>query len=155
MNDTGVVGRNSSVSLVEITADNLRPVMSLKVSEAQDGYVAPNPVSIAQYHYADDAWMRAIYADDVPVGFVLLSQKGDPPRYYLWRYMVDARYQGNGFGMRALELVIEYVRERRGTELFLSFVPGPDGPRDFYTKAGFVETGVQHGDELEMRLGLE
>lgn len=143
------------IKLVEITRENLVPVIDLAVGEEQTGYVAPNSMSIAQYHYAEDAWMKAIYADDIPVGFVLMSQGGDPPRFYLWRYMVDARYQGLGFGMRALDLVIDHVRGLGGTELFLSFVPGPHGPRDFYAKAGFIETGVKHGDELEMRLELQ
>lgn len=155
MTETPLPTAGSRVSLREITADNLLAVIKLEVGPDQTGFVAPNSVSIAQACYADEVWMRAIYADDTPVGFVLLSERRSLPRYYLWRYMIDLRYQGMGFGRRAMEQVIEYVRGLPGaTELFLSFVPKPGGPRGFYGRLGFVETGVEHEGELEMRLEL-
>ncbi len=127
--------------------------MRLSVSDAQSSYVAPNSVSIAEAAYAEDAWLRAIYAGDDPVGLALLAQR--PGRYYLWRFMVDHEQQGNGYGRRAMELVIDYVRSRPdGEDLYLSFVPGPDGPEGFYRSFGFETTGVEHGGELEMRLSL-
>jgi diamine N-acetyltransferase len=144
------------VTLEEITADNLRAVMDLQVKPEQDDFVAPNSVSIAQYCYTDEAWMRAIYADGEPVGFVLLSERRSVPRYYLWRYMIDGRHQRLGFGARALQLVIDYVRTLpNATEIYVTYVPAPGGPRDFYAGIGFVDTGVDHDGELEMRLDLD
>ena len=144
------------VSLQEITADNLRAVMALKVKPEQENYVAPNSVSIAQKCFDDESWMRAIYAGEEPVGFVLLSERRSVPRYYLWRYMIDAAHQGRGYGFRAHDLLVESVRTQPGaTELFLSYQPGPEGPRDFYAKYGFEETGVEHDGEIVMRLPLD
>jgi diamine N-acetyltransferase len=144
------------VTLEEITADNLRAVMRLEVKPDQEDFVAPNSVSIAEYCYADEAWMRAIYAGGEPVGFVLLSERRAVPRYYLWRYMIDGRYQGRGFGARAMQLVIDYVRTLpNATEMYVNYVPAPGGPRDFYAALGFVDTGVDHDGELEMKLVLE
>ncbi len=144
------------VTLEEITADNLRAVMRLRVKPDQEDFVAPNSVSIAQYCYTDDAWMRAICAEGEPVGFVLLSEKRSAPRYYLWRYMIDGSHQGKGFGARAMQLVIGYVRTLpQATELYVSYVPAPGGPRDFYAGLGFVDTGVEHEGELEMKLTLD
>lgn len=143
------------VSLVEITAENLRAVMALKVRPEQERYVAPNSVSIAQQCFAEESWMRAIYADGEPVGFVLLSERRSIPRYYLWRYMIDAQHQANGYGRMALDLVVDYVRSLpNASELFVSYLPGPDGPRDFYARYGFVDTGREHEGELEMKLTL-
>jgi len=143
------------VSLVEISADNLREVMDLTVKPQQDDYVAPNSVSIAQKCFDDESWMRAIYVEDAAVGFVLLSERPNVPRYYLWRYMIAGDQQGKGFGRRGLDLVVEHVRTQpNATEFFLSYMPGPDGPRDFYAKYGFVETGREHEGEYEMRLDL-
>lgn len=147
--------RDSSVTLREITKQNLNAILNLEVKESQRGFVAPNPVSVAQMHYEPTAWARAIYADETPVGFVMLKDDPDEPRYYVWRYMVAGEYQGFGFGRRAMEQVIEYVRTRpRATELFLSYVPGEGSPRDFYTRLGFQDTGVRHGPENEMKLVL-
>ncbi|HRW08742.1 MAG TPA: GNAT family N-acetyltransferase [Caldilineaceae bacterium] len=147
--------RNATVTLREITAETLRSILELEVGPDQDELVAPNAVSIAQAHFSNHAWFRAIYADETPVGFVMLSDKPEIPKYYLWRYMIDARYQKMGFGRRALELVIDYVRTRpNATEMFLSYVPKETGPKEFYQKLGFVDTGREEDGELEMRLVL-
>jgi diamine N-acetyltransferase len=148
---------SAPVSLRQVTEDNLRAVIELQVSEEQRRFVAPNERSLVQaYTAGEGAWVRAIYAGEVPVGFLMLSVDLEKPRYYLWRYMVDARYQGLGYGRRAMELLIEHVRSLPGaSELFLSYVPAPGGPQGFYEKIGFRNTGVEHGRELEMRLPLD
>jgi diamine N-acetyltransferase len=86
----------------------------------------------------------------------MLSQDTEKAQYYLWRFMIDARYQGLGFGTRALEQVIAYVRALPGAkEMTLTFVPGELSPAAFYRRLGFVETGVEHDGELEMKLIFE
>ena len=69
--------------------------------------------------------------------------------------MIDQRYQRMGLGRKAMELVIDHVRGHpNATEMFLSYVPDEEGPRDFYAGLGFVDTGVEHEGEMEMRLEL-
>src|SRR5437763_1888421 len=80
--------QDSAVTLREITRDNVRTVCALEVREDQKTFVAPNATSIAEAHVTPTAWMRAIYADENPVGFVLLNDDPEKPRYYLWRYMI-------------------------------------------------------------------
>jgi hypothetical protein len=54
-----------------------------------------------------------------------------------------------------MKQVIDYVRTLPGaTELYVSYVPAPGGPRDFYAGLGFAETGREHGGEVEMVLKL-
>jgi len=114
--------------------------------------VAPNAVSIAQAYFEPKAWFRGIYADETPVGFVMLYDNPDEGDYFLWRYMIAADYQGNGFGRKALDLLEEYVRSRpNATELYVSYVPEEGGPGPFYHKCGFEETGKVHGIEVEMK----
>ena len=147
--------RNSPISLRPIAEDNVNDIIRLDVTEKQRDFVAPNSVSIAQAAHTTDRWERAIYAGDTPVGYVLVSENREKPRYYLWRYMIDHRYQGCGFGRRAMEIVIDHVRGLPGAkEMFLSYVPDEAGPRNFYAGLGFVDTGVEHEGELEMRLEL-
>ncbi|GAB4578302.1 MAG: hypothetical protein Fur0022_10370 [Anaerolineales bacterium] len=150
--------KEAKVTLREITKETLRAVLDLKVTEYQNRFVAPNPVSIAEAHFEPKAWFRAIYADETPVGFVMMyidPEEGEGV-YYLWRYMMDARYQGKGFGYRALEQVIEMVKTTypHAKTMKLSYVPLPGGPQPFYAKLGFVDTGVEHDGELEMELKL-
>lgn len=147
--------RDASVTLEEVTAANLRAVMQLRVTPQQEDFVAPNSVSIAEHCYAEESWMRAIYADGSPVGLVLLSERRAVPRYYLWRYMIDARHQGLGFGGKAMQLVIDYVRTLPNADsLFVSYVKAPGGPRDFYAGLGFADTGRESHGEHEMVLAL-
>ena len=117
--------------------------------------VAPNAFSVAEAHFSDKAWFRAIYADDTPVGFVMLYDDAQAGEYYLWRMMIARPHQGKGFGRRAVGLVVEYVKSRPGAkELVASYVPIEGGPEPFYRKLGFVPTGaVEHG-EVVIRLPL-
>jgi diamine N-acetyltransferase len=156
MNDEATtINRNSTVSLREVTAETLRDICRLDVSEEQKHFVAPNAVSIAQAHFEPKAWFRAIYADESPVGFLMLYDDPEEPHYFLWRYMIDARCQKLGFGKRAMDLLLEHVRTRPGArELTLSCHPGEDGPEPFYRRYGFTLTGRLLGDEAEMRIDL-
>jgi len=141
---------SSRVTLREVTADTVRAICNLSVGPGQQGYVAPNAVSIAQAHFAPHAWFRAIYADETPVGFLMLSDKPEESEYFLWRFMMDARYQGLGFGVRAIGLLVAHVRGRPGArQLVTSTVPGPRNPRPFYESLGFSFRGdIREGEEV-------
>ena len=146
---------DATVSLREITADTLGSILKLAVREDQNRFVANNAVSIAQAHFSDVAWFRGVYADDTPIGFVMLSDDATKPEYFLWRFMIDARYQRHGFGRRALACLIDYVRTRpNATELFTSAVPGEGSPQPFYESLGFVPTGDVDDGETVLRLAL-
>ena len=143
------------VSLREVTSANLSAILNLSVSENQQGLVASNAKSIAEAHYAEDAWFRAIYADETPVGFVMLSDVPDKAEYYLWRMMVDGAHQRKGYERRAVELLVEHVRARPGaTELFTSHVKKEGNAGKFYRKLNFAYTGEEHDGELVMKLEL-
>lgn len=151
----------SRVTLREITADTVRAVIDLSVAENQQGFVAPNAISLAQALFAPEAWYRAIYLDEVPVGFVMLEDQSlltpppPHPEVGVWRFMVDASFQGRGIGRAALLQVIELVR-RKGlfTTLQLSYVPGPGCPEPFYLSLGFRHTGRVDQGEIVLELPL-
>ncbi|MFC1852200.1 GNAT family N-acetyltransferase [candidate division CSSED10-310 bacterium] len=145
----------ADVSLREITEETLSQILSLKVKRNQRQFVASNAVSIAQAYFSKYAWFRAIYAHHTPVGFLMLYDDPDKPEYFLWRFMIDKKHQGKGFGNQALQLLIAYVRTRpNATTLLLSFVPGEGSPEAFYQKSGFVKTGEQIEGELVMKMTL-
>jgi diamine N-acetyltransferase len=149
------VSSQSKVTLREITAETVRAICGLAVREDQQQFVAPNAVSIAQAHFSEHAWFRAIYADETPVGFAMLEDQPEVPEYYLWRFMIDARYQRMNFGRRALALVIAHVRTRpNATEFLTSVVQAPGGPQPFYERSGFEPTGEYEEGEAILRLSL-
>lgn len=143
------------VELREVTRDTVRAICILQVAPGQRGFVAPNAVSFAEALFEPKAWFRAIVADDVPVGFAMLSIDPDASEYYLWRLMIDARYQGQGFGRAALDAIVAHVRSLPGaTELLVSWVPEPGGPGPFYEGLGFELTGEVDEGEVVARLRL-
>ena len=147
---------DAAIELREITKENLREIFRLEVAPEQQRFVAPNAVSIAQAYFDREiAWFRGIYAGGTPVGFVMLHDEPAERKYYLWRFMVDRRYQGRGLGTKALTKIIEYVRGRPGAyEILTSVVPGEGCPGPFYEKLGFTYTGEIEDGERVMRLTL-
>jgi len=149
------------VTLRKITADTVRAVTKLAVAESQKGFVASNAVSLAQALFAPEAWYRAIYAGDELVGFVMLADESlrTPPPDKLaigvWRFMIDERFQGRGYGRAALLQVIEHAR---GKGLFdtleLSYVPGPGCPEPFYRSLGFRPNGRLDEGEIVLEVAL-
>lgn len=144
----------AKVSLREITGETVRLITALDVGPEQQGLVAPNAVSIAEAHFQPKAWFRAIYAGEEPAGFAMVWRDPDEQAFYIWRFMVDARFQGKGVGRRALELLLDEARSDGAAEVTLSVVPGPHSAMAFYERCGFEPTGEMHGGEAEMRLTL-
>ncbi|HSW03330.1 GNAT family N-acetyltransferase [Aquabacterium sp.] len=150
-----------NVTLREITAETVLPVVRLSVAEDQKGFVAPNAVSLAQALFAPEAWYRAIYVGDELAGFVMLEDESlrrpppDKPGVGVWRFMIDARFQRLGIGRAALLGVIGHVRSKGLFDtLELSYVPGPGCPEPFYLSLGFRHTGRSDGQEIVLELPL-
>jgi diamine N-acetyltransferase len=128
--------------LREVTAQTVRDICHLSVAPGQERFVAPNSVSIAEAYFCEKAWFRAIYADETPVGFLMLYDDPQKPEYHLWRFMIADTHQGKGYARRAMALLIEHVRRRpMAEELVLSYVPGEGSPEGFYRELGFEPTG--------------
>lgn len=153
----------TKVLLKEVTADTVRAVTELQVTPEQRGYVASNAVSIAQAYFHREAWFRAIYAEAELIGFAMLRDHTLPgaetprPEVSLWRFMIDQRFQKQGYGRRALELVVAHAASRPGVKtLGTSYVVGPHGPKDFYLAFGFRHTGeVKPNGEVCLSLDLQ
>jgi diamine N-acetyltransferase len=125
------------------------------VSKSQEQFVAPNAVSIAEAHFTKEAWFRAVYLEEVPIGFVMLWENPTEGKYFLWRFMIDEKFQGRGYGKKALSLIIQHVRENsKAREIRLSYHKGEGSPQPFYERMGFTDTGEMVDGEYEMRLKL-
>ena len=151
------VGPEATVTLCEITGETVVEICELSdtLPEQQRKMVAPNAQSIAQAHFEEKTWFRAIYADERLVGFIMLYDDPEEPKYFLWRLMVARPHQGKGYGRSAVEQLVAYVRNRPGAvELLTSYVPIEGGPERFYRRLGFEPTGQHVGEEIVMRLSL-
>jgi diamine N-acetyltransferase len=151
------------VTLREITEDNRPAVEALRVAAGQEQFVDGVSRSLVDAAVTPSAnpWYRAIYADDTPVGFVMIADDVPPGnevvpwRYYLWRFLVDEAHQGRGHGRAAMDRLVEYLRTRPGAQVLMTSVVAGDGsPLGFYLGYGFEATGEMFDHEHVLRLGL-
>jgi diamine N-acetyltransferase len=148
------------ISLRPITDANRQEVEALRVSPAQEQFVSNVVESLheaAEYPGAH-AMYWAVYADETPVGFVMIADEVDSPDYipqFLCKLLIDERHQGRGYGKATLDLVVEYFRGRPGVEaVTTSAVPGEGSPVTFYEQYGFVRTGEIDDGEIVLRLKI-
>ena len=150
------------INLRDITKRNLISIIDLDVSEHQKDQVASNAVSIAQGHYSNSAWFKGIFNDDIAVGFVMLDLIIEKNKCFLWRFMIDKKYQGKGYGKIALTQVIDYVKSLNVfDEIKTSYVPSENGAEGFYKNFGFTESEdiikefvLEDSDEIGMKYSL-
>lgn len=145
------------LTLREVSRENVQQVVELSVRADQEQYVSANGNSLAEAHYEPDAWFRALYADQEPVGLCVMFIDPERDDYYIWRYMIDQRYQGKGYGQAGLKLIIDYICATypQAQAITLSHVPGNEVGAAVYRKLGFIYTGEIDQGELVMRLDLK
>jgi GNAT superfamily N-acetyltransferase len=149
------------VTLRAIDESNRADVEALRTSPGQERFVSSVVDSLleAAEEPGGRAVYWAIYSDGAPVGFVMISDDVDGPEYiphFLWKLLIDARYQRRGFGTATLDLIVEYFRGRPGVEvLSTSAGQGEGSPIAFYERYGFERTGdVVFDDEVLLRYSL-
>jgi diamine N-acetyltransferase len=149
------------ISLRPLDDSNRAEVEALRVSDAQEQFVGDVPGALleAAEEPGGRALYWAVYADETPVGFVMISDEVEGPGYiaqYLWKLLVDERYQGRGYGTATLDLIVEYFRGRPGVEvMWTSAGQGEGSPIPFYERYGFERTGeIVFDNEVLLRLSL-
>ena len=148
------------VSLRPLTESDRQAVEALRVTRSQERFVSGVAESLreAAEHPDAGALYWAVHAEDVPVGFVMIADEVRGPDYiphYLWKLLIDERYQRQGFGTATLDLIVEYFRGRPGVEVLTTSAGQGDGsPIAFYERYGFENTGEVIGDEVLLRLRL-
>ena len=149
------------VSLRPLTDSNRAELEALQVSAAQLEFVSSVTSSLleAAEHPGARAICWGLYDDDTPVGFVMIADEVDEPQYisqFLWKLLIDERYQRRGYGTAALDLVVEYFRSRPGVEvMWTSAGEGEGSPIPFYERYGFERTGeIVDDDEVKLRLAI-
>ena len=148
------------VSLREITQSNRDAIEALRVAPGQERFVSSVSQSLreAAEHPGAHAIPWAVYADNDPVGFVMIAAEVEGSDYvphYLWKLLIDEDHQGRGYGRETLDLIVGFFRERRGVDaLTTSAQEGEGSPLSFYEHYGFERTGVVSDGEVVLRLKL-
>jgi len=137
------------VELKEITKENFWDVISLKIGKDQN-FVASNAVSIAQSKVDSSMIPLAIYNDHNLVGFLMYGIDLDDNNYWIIRLMVDEKYQRNGYGKMAMEIIIDKIkRDTSHNKIVISTNPKNIIGLNLYKKLGFKSTGnIVHDEEV-------
>ena len=144
------------IRLNPITEENFIDAFNLRLAPGQEKFVSHPVRSLAQaYIYRNQCQPFGIYDGDTMVGYVMVIYDYDIPEYDIWHMMIDASYQGRGYGQAALQKCLDYI----GTK--------PFGPSErvvltchkenatalhVYRKLDFGPTGEEAEDEVEMLL---
>ncbi|GLV60626.1 GCN5 family N-acetyltransferase [Dictyobacter sp. S3.2.2.5] len=152
------------ISMREVTRENWRASLDLAVRPEQQRFVA-DYVPVAAIALAK-AYIRpggliwvpyAFYVEREMVGFVVLAyEPGRADNYWIFHFFIDQRYQGRGYGRRALSLLLRFVREHYPYCRVLQLTVHPENvhAQRLYRGAGFQPTGDFSGGEPIYRLAL-
>lgn len=144
----------SMINLKIIDESDFLDAFQLQLAEGQEKYVS-NPIrSLAQaYVYSNQCQPFGIYDEDEMVGYIMVVYDYDIPEYDIWHMMIDASKQGKGYGSAALKKVLDYIRTKPfgdSNRVTLTCNKENQMALSLYHKLGFVETGVEDGDEIEL-----
>ena len=151
-----------NITLEKITYKNYIDVCwRLKVSRKQKNFVASNNNSLAEAYVAltngGTALPFAICNNKKPIGFLMIGYsvveeeyEGEDPKfiemarksYCIWRFMIDKRYQRKGYGRKAMQLALDYIRTfpcGPAESIWLSYEPENEVAKKLYSSFGFVE----------------
>jgi diamine N-acetyltransferase len=149
-----------------VTSADREGVMGLRRGPGQDHYLGSMEEIFAEADTEQRAMPRpwAVHDADMGtlVGFVMISDNIPEPidedlvgPYYLWKLLIDHRFQGRGYGAAALDAVAGYLATRPGADvLYTSCSDGPGSPRGFYLRYGFTDTGRVMWGENVLALSL-
>jgi diamine N-acetyltransferase len=146
------------VKLKDVTEHNWRDVVDLKLDPEQEDLVASNLYSIAESQFDPDARPRAVYAGKRAVGFLMydVQQKKDRSRKAsIYRFMIDRKYQGKGYGRAALSRALDEIRAiPKITKVSIRYMADNPVAKPFYGSFGFVEVGKDEDGEIIAEMAL-
>ena len=166
---------NEQLHLEKITWDNVDRIINLHVNKEQRNFVAANKTSLVHAYLAmtenkKQVFPFGIYKGRKPVGFIMIGydigeDDGQEPSaewflrntYFIWRFMIDRKYQGQGYGRQAMQLALDFIRTFPAgpAELcWISYEPENETAKKLYASFGFEETGEMCGDEIVAVLKL-
>ena len=153
------------LKLKKIDRNNVAEILKLEVFDNQKSFVATNNSSIIEAYTAitenNHVFTFGIYKDDTPIGFLMIGydvnsdDEGAPKiakgNYNIWRLMIDKKFQGKGFGKKAMDLALEFVNTfpcGTAKHCWLSYESDNNVACQLYKSVGFVEIDEKDGEEI-------
>jgi diamine N-acetyltransferase len=158
----------ASVQLRDIvTQEDKAAVLKLERGPGQDRYLGSmdshfedaiaDAIACPRYwsvHDGDQLVGFVMISDDIPAETLAANDDIVGP-YFLWRLLIDRRFQGRGYGAATIDAIVDYVKTKPDAEVLLTSCTAGDGsPQAFYLHYGFTLTGDQMWGEDLLALDL-
>ncbi|MDE1326713.1 GNAT family N-acetyltransferase [Vibrio aestuarianus] len=155
----------NNVSFLKINGNTIDDIIDLTVGELQKHLIANNAEWLAEASFNDDSVSYGIYLNDEAAGLIslidprILDTHDDhfqKEHLYVWRVMIDHRFQGKGLGNQAISFSKQYASIIGLKGVSLTTMDKEEGNAlDIYQKLGFTPTGRRLDDEIELIFSLD
>ncbi|MEM7132169.1 MAG: GNAT family N-acetyltransferase [Chloroflexota bacterium] len=145
------------IQLKPIAVGNWQAVIALKLAPDQQDFVPSNLYSIAEAQFYPDAQSRAIYnlIEEI-VGYALYGRDVSTGKWKVFRIMIDAHYQGQGYGKAAMAAIIQEISAKpRGNQILIRYQKENTVAKRLYTELGFVPISTHEDSTVTAQLTLQ
>ncbi|GAU85872.1 GNAT family N-acetyltransferase [Bosea sp. BIWAKO-01] len=130
------------ITVTPFDATERQAILGLSVSPEQDDLIASNEESLEEADERPECIPLAVRADGALVGFAMYALDPDDGHYWIYRLMIDARFQGRGYGRAALAALVPLISaEPDCAHITISYHPENERAAGLYRSFGFRETG--------------
>lgn len=161
-----IIGNKDGISFRKINMNDCNKIIEFRLFENQEDYIMPFVDSMAE-SYSD------LFEEEITITYGLCNGKEliglieiryvegkDFPClkgkmvYELFRILVDKEYQNKGYGTKAIQLFMDYVKKKPHGEadgIVLSVVEGNNAALKLYESFGFKVIGKDKYGHIAMR----
>lgn len=140
------------ITFQKINADNWEDCIELTLTTEQEQFMASNLYSIAEAQFLPNFDSVGIYYQQEIIGYLLYGIDADDGNFWIYRLMIDQKYQRQGYGKQAIKQLIHILQQENPLKipfLYLGYHPDNMTAKQFYQSIGFEEVGIADwGEEL-------
>ncbi len=124
----------------KIDKSNYWDCITLEVDKSQEHFVADNKQSLIESFYEDNIYTLGVYDKDIMVGFILYDYDENLSGWSMSRFMIDKKYQGKGYGKKAVLEFLDYFKKKHNAyKIYISVSLENTVARKMYMDIGFTE----------------
>lgn len=139
-----------NINFRDITSENFRELASLSVIDDQRNFIESNAYSLSHSIY-DGETFKAIYDNDLMIGFVMYSIDESSKNAWIDSYRIDEHLEDKGYFKSALAKILDiFENEFHCLKIGISEHPENTTAKKLYESLGFNFTGKMVENEEVM-----